>query len=1026
MTHIWADLFQKPSAIYTIAPHRPFLRDIATEIFRRYQKTPLDIAQLRIFLPTRRAVRSLTEAFQEVAGIAPGASFLPRIRTLGDIEEDLLEAQILNDLSIDQTDINISPPASSVQRRIVLANFVYQYQRAEEQQTGQTASWITALQSADALGKLLDAFYTEEIPFSKLQEIVPTELASHWQNTLSFLEIITSLWSQWLNSQSLSDPADYLRNGIDILGQKWDERQGGAFPDYPVMIIGSTGSMPAVARLMKIVADSNNGGVVLPGVDTMMDQSSWDNIEEAHAQFGLKQFLERHFPQLDRQKIDHWPIAEKSQTYNEKRAALLSLVLRPANTTDDWHRRLQVAQETHDIRRGINGLSLIEATDEDAEAEAISLLFRETIAMADHTAMLVTPDRQLARRVSERLKRWNITVDDSAGIPLTSSLRGNFLRIIAEWLNAPADPVYLLQLLKHPLCRIGYSYKEISKLATLLDEQLRGRPTYATLQSLTEQLKYTARDFLDPPEKREANPNYEPLRPLLTALESLSQQWAECATNFREALKTHIEIAEKISQDSQESPSLLWQSDDGRAGASLISTLLEESDILPLQIKSEYPNIFFTLAQTTQVRTHQYSHPRLKILGPLEARLIQADRVILGGLTEGVWPGDAVTDPFLSRPMRAKLGLPSPERRIGLAAHDFTQGANAPEVFLTYPKKVNRTQATPSRWVIRLRNILSYCNLLTETDKSLEIRSLGKQLNRITQHINCEAPMPRPPHEVRPKKYSVTKIEKLIRDPFSIYAYYILNLRKLEPVNSELTLALRGQFYHALLAAAVQNWSTIPKGEERDYMLHFAQSLQDRLELPHHIRQFWRADLEKMLEWFIAYQQQNGPEHQFSALETDGQWHLPIEDKYFTLTARADRIDLNNDDMASIIDYKTGTLPTSKQEKLFSPQLLLTAMILEQNGFADFQGKQVSSIKYTKITARSKTRSTTNESQMQGEELKEALAETMPRFTKLLYNYDDPATPYPSQPRPFLIDEYGEYDHLARRDEWGIDVGEGE
>src|SRR5690606_40649772 len=96
-------------------------------------------------------------------------------------------------------------------------------------------------------------------------------------------------------------------------------------------------------------------------------------------------------------------------------------------------------------------------------------------------------------------------------------------------------------------------------------------------------------------------------------------------------------------------------------------------------------------------------HPRLFIWGPLEARLQHADRIILGGLNEGTWPGDASIDPWLNRPMRAELAIEPPERRIGLAAHDFASGASAGGVVLTRALKVGGAPTVASRWLLRLR-----------------------------------------------------------------------------------------------------------------------------------------------------------------------------------------------------------------------------------------------------------------------------------------------------------------------------------
>src|SRR3546814_14486973 len=91
------------------------------------------------------------------------------------------------------------------------------------------------------------------------------------------------------------------------------------------------------------------------------------------------------------------------------------------------------------------------------------------------------------------------------------------------------------------------------------------------------------------------------------------------------------------------------------------------------------------------VRPRYGLHPRVAILGPLEARLQHAELLVLGGLNEGTWPAAATPGPWLSRPMQAAFGLPLPERGIGLAAHDFYQAFCAPPVYLTRADTVDRS-----------------------------------------------------------------------------------------------------------------------------------------------------------------------------------------------------------------------------------------------------------------------------------------------------------------------------------------------
>ncbi len=115
----------------------------------------------------------------------------------------------------------------------------------------------------------------------------------------------------------------------------------------------------------------------------------------------------------------------------------------------------------------------------------------------------------------------------------------------------------------------------------------------------------------------------------------------------------------------------------------------------------DYAELFHAAIADRAVRRPE-ADVRVRIYGPLEARLQSVDRLVLGGLVEGVWPPQTRADPWLSRPMRHELGLDLPERRIGLSAHDFAQALGAPEVILTRAAKQGGAPTVASRFVQRL------------------------------------------------------------------------------------------------------------------------------------------------------------------------------------------------------------------------------------------------------------------------------------------------------------------------------------
>lgn len=1015
------ELCARDPALYTIAPTRSFLDDLAAYLLCQYDGNPAGLADVTIFLPTRRAGRSLAEAFLRQAGPSPAATLLPVIRTLGDIGED---DTLLADLTVPHqaATTDMAPPLTPMERRLTLARLVFQRQAAESAQGGAAPSWTTALSAADELCRLLDSFYTEQVSFDALATLVPERFAHHWQLSIDFLKIVTEAWPAHLAAHGRLDPADYRRRTIDALTALWDAQAGGTPPRHPVILAGSTGSMPAVARLMKVIAAMPGGCVILPGLDTRLDETAWTEIEDPHPQAGLKYLLERHFPGTAWHDVPDWPQAEAAETGDRAgRRALIALALRPAEATGDWLERLDAFRSQTDIADALSGLSLCEAMDEEAEAQAIALSLREALETEGRTAILVTPDRSLARRVSARLARWDIALDDSAGVPFANTPRGNFLRLTAAWLETPHDPQALLALLKHPLARAGMAAEDYLPAVSALDRALRGQPPGKGFAGLKERLRNGAewdalsRDEAD--DEREAD-HWPVIRPLIERLEAIAAPFAEERLPLQERLARHVAAAEALCARADEpGTDILWARADGEAGSQLLTALHEQAALLPDSESAAYGDIFTALITGTPVRPQGQGHPRLRILGPLEARLQQADLVILGGLNEGIWPDDSETDPFLSRPMRRALGLPSPERQIGLAAHDFAQLACAPNVLLTRARRAGRAPAKPSRWIVRLKNVLTATGTLDSVDVTHRLEGWSHALDDAGLPKSAEAPHPTPPTEARPDTFYVTAIEKLLRDPYSIYAKYILGLRKLSPLSDDQMLAMRGRFYHHLFARFAIDHADAMPDDPMAVLTAYADDLFEKAGLEPAIRAFWQTRMEDSFRWFIGYHEERLSQGKPFVIEGKGEASLDIAGRTMTLKARADRIDQLADGSLFIQDYKTGEPPTDKQAEKFSPQLQLTGLIAERGGFglSPKDEPQVSGYAYVKVLNRN---ARTKDTIAMGDDAREKLEEAEKAIIELLTRFNDPDQPYRSQPRPFYRDDYGDYDHLARRGEW--------
>jgi ATP-dependent helicase/nuclease subunit B len=980
----------RPPRLYTIDAGRAFLTDLASVLRASIDGAPdTELADALIYLPTRRAVRALTDAFISAAPGA-GASLLPRIRALGDIDED--ELIVFEGASADELDL---PPAiSAIERRLTLAQMVAAKDRAFDGQE----HWAGALSAADELGRLLDSFYTEEISPDALETLVPEELAAHWRASLEFLTIITEIWPAYLTERGLMDPADRRVKLIDRQTAHWRASP----PRHPVIIAGTTGSAPAVAQMMKQVALLPMGAVVLPGLDLTSDQRFWDSIDAPHPQAGLKQLLDELG--ADRQSVAPWPhAAANSAAAITTRREVFSVALRPAATSDSWRDwAAAIKADRPALDAALDNVMLVEAADEEREADAAALKIRETLETPGKTVFLVTPDRDLSRRVAMKLRRWNISVDDSAGVPFANSPCGTYLRLVAQWLMEPSDAVALMAMARHSLFGGGLEGATRARAVNAMDRALRGlRPTGG--DGLARKINADKR-------------NGPAAAPLLDELLGGLKHWPPADAPFAERLMAHLRIAEQFATfDGEDGAARLWSDDDGEAGAIGLAPLQGAVAAITHDAPEDYAGIFDQLIVKITVRRRNDAHPRIAILGPLEARLQHADVIILGGLNEGAWPRDAAIDPFLSRPMRHDLGLPSPEQRIGLAAHDFAQLAAAPEIMLTRSTRASGKPTKPSRWIVRLKNILKGAEALEQIQQSGFYNTLAQRLDAASEIKTIAAPAPRPPVSARPRDFYVTRIEKLLRDPYAIYAGYILRLKKLDALNEPFASRHVGNLFHEIFKCFVAEAPPSDAAERLDRLNALYTEHAPHFGLTETHAPFWRDRAGEALRWFSDWDAARANIGKPVVVEDKGAWAFELGGFAYSLSARADRIDQLHDGGAYIIDYKSGARPTLTQTKKFSPQLPLTGLITVKGGFENLGAAEVAGFEYTLIIGRKGDNS--DDVNTDNKDPAQLVADAEDGLYALLQSFNNPDTAYLSQPRPQYMDDYGDYDHLARRRE---------
>jgi len=971
----------------SIAANRPFLDELAAHWLARTAQNPLQTADGMFILPTRRAVRGLREAFLRQAGGKP--LLLPRIMALGGVDEAPLEMAGA---------LGLKPAVPPQTRLAVLAYLILKMEGRNGAPTEPDRAWLLAAE----LATLLDEAARAEIDLAQaLPKAVGQEFAAHWTLTLRFLEIVTAAWPAWLEDNGLADGA--ARQIALIRAQTAAWRQ--APPDVPVIAAGTTGAIPAVAALLKLVAGMDRGLVVLPGLDFDLDEASWDALEASHPQAGLRDLLVA----LDARRGDVRPWTEIAPaslppTCAPGRIATLRLALLPAPSLHQWQNPppLETA-----------GLERLAAADQQEEALAIALTLRDALETPGARAALVTPDRTLARRVSAELLRFGIVADDSAGEDLAETPAALFLRLLAEAVAEDLRPVPLLALLKHPFAAAGLSPEACRAAARRLERAcLRGPRPSPGLAGLRAHERADG-SFLD----RLSGC----LRPLLSLTE------LPAATPDR-ALVALVEAAEALATtESAAGSSVLWAGEDGEALAEHLAGLHAALPMLPPQDLASLPGLLDAALAGMAVRTRRAlrgregaEHPRVFIWGLLEARLQAADVIVLGGLSEGVWPGLAEAGPWMNRTMRLAVGLAAPEERVGQAAHDFVMAACAgPRVVLSAPRRRDGAPCVPARWLVRLEALLGGQGAGLERSGAA---GWAQAMDRPAgAPVPVAAPAPCPAVALRPRKLSVTEVETWLRDPYAIYARHVLKLKKLDPIEQSADYADYGSIVHAALNAFFGKFGLAWPPDAEARLVGEMDAALEAATLRPALAAWWRPRLRRIAAWVAVAERdrRSGGRPLLIAPEQKGAWMFAAPAGEFTLHGRADRIDRRADGLLAVLDYKTGTAPTTKQvEEGRAPQLPLEAAMVMHGGFGEALTGDVAELTYWQISGGYEPGKVLILFRGDPARTAEVAVQAAERLQELVARFDQPGRAYLSQPAPGMVPRFSEYALLARVAEW--------
>ncbi|ANI76651.1 double-strand break repair protein AddB [Sphingobium sp. EP60837] len=984
-------------ALFNIPAHRAFSDALAAGIIAQHGGDAMALAQGMILLPTNRAIRAVSDAFVRRSG---GGLLLPRLVAIGDPDLGEQAGGALDPLGEGEA---IPPAIAPMRRQMILARMV-------QQASSPPIDAAQAIKLGQALGAVLDQMQVERVPVTALGDLsLSDELSGHWQRSLDLFSILIRRWPEELARLGLIDLADRRNRLFDRLAARWGEESPSGF----VIAAGIATTAPAVASLLRQIAILPRGSVVFAGLDQEMDDVAWDAIgpypadpitgrapagHESHPQYALKRLLDRMSATRDDVALWRWGSEHDARAVRNRN---ISNAMLPPRLTSRW-RDLKTAD------RSLAGVEALEVATPGEEAQAIAIALREAIETPGRTAALVTPDRQLATRVSAHLARWGIAADDSAGLPLSRLPPGTLLIALAEAVAERFAPVAMLTLLKHPLVMRGDQRLPWLEGVRGLDLLLRGPRPPAGLQGID--ILLAAREGEDRQRNLRAQVLqwWQTARALLLPLE----QVFTTAPSFSAQLAAIREQAGILTGDA------VWSGVQGRAAADLFAEMEQAAAEGPQQADvRSLPTLLDHMLGGLSIRPVQGGHPRIAILGLIEAQLVQADVMILGGLNEGTWPGLPSPDPWLAPRIRRELGLPGLESRIGRAAHDFASALGAPHVLITRARRGTGGPAVASRFWLRLKAMAG-----PQWKSADRYAALAQALDRPTSHKPSRRPAPVPPGSVRPKLIAVTDVDRLKADPYAFYAKRILRLNRLDPIDADAGPAWRGTAVHEIL----QRWAEAGRRDPADLEAR-ARAMFDRPDVHPLLKALWQPRLIEAIRWIaveVAADQAAG--RTILAVETDGRADIAG----VTLTGKADRIDRMPGGSLAIVDYKTGKPPSAKQVKAgYSLQLGLLGLIAEQGGFPAIDSAQTAGCFEYWSLAKKNDAFGYRDSPVDpmGKRDKIVTADftsfVHARFEEVAGAYLTGQAPFDAQVNPEVA-SYGDYDQLMRLEEWyGRDDG---
>lgn len=906
-----------------------------------------DWSRTVMLVPNRRSCQVMRQAL--LAELKVEAALLPCILPLAEVGNELIT--LIGSAALELLD-SIPPAMDVAQHRYLLASYVEAFERGR--MGGSTLEHTLAL--TDSLLELQERAARHGITLTQqnIRPLLHADFAEHWKQSLEFLAILTDHWPAIEEESGFTTTAAREVRLMEALATHWQQSPA----DYPVFAIGSSASQPATATLLTTIAELPQGAVILPGIDPSIALEDWHAVTAGHPLFHLKQFLDR------------WPLMPAQITALAPATPNLWLeALAPAEIIPHWRTRPMPRHEA---------LHLIPCAHAEEEARVISLLLRERLEEQGAQIALITPDEGLMTRVAKQMQRYGIRIDRMSSGTLANTETGSLWANLTSCLSAPESPMLLRQLLHHPL--LAFAPELLAGLEAGWHGINRTRcgqlPRHAA--ALASHLQYAS-------------------------LKNFVQQLADAAGKEQPASAWVQHVTTLLS--------LINTSQNGEGAEAVEAELgrISYADRFgPLSAHSFRALITERLA-TPRRDIGLRTHPRIHLLTPVEARLQHFDRVILANMQDSIWPGLSPANPWLNLAAEKALGLPTPEEKISLMAHDVLMLGSGRDVFLTYPKRAGGSPVSRSRFIERIVTLLA-AHGINEKAITSEHYVRWAAMRHVADYAPEPAAMPKPAREQRPRRLKVTSIEKLFTDPYAIYAEYVLGLAALKDIDATPEPSDFGNLAHKAAERLAKHWDEKGQSATQAELEAIAQtSLRELSERPN-IDIFWRRRLVDGLRFIDTEEAKRRAQLTSVTCEDTIEGAIALADgESLTLHGRIDRVEYAASG-TRIIDHKTGDIASEKDIRSGkAPQLLAYALLMRLHEEA------VETVEYWALPKRGEI-GEVRSVQPDAEEMAALKANLCAAFEQMLdANIPLLAKPFIGTPDQKLGTDY---DGISRYDEW--------